>query len=557
MSTMLIDILFGVTMAVAGAVSVLLCRGYTGRRTSRDAPVDVRRAREVMARLHQWTLEMADDMDEHSSRVGKISQELASETMPDTDVVVAAVAKIFEANERISQRLISAEEKLQEQAELIESQAVEVRTDMLTRLANRRGFDDEMARRHAEFRRHGTPVSVVVVDLDHFKTLNDTHGHQAGDEVLRGVAGVFRRILREVDLAARCGGDEFAIILPHTVVEDACTVAERVREAIEQACFRFEGKYLSVTASLGVAQLRPSERPSPLLRRADEALYASKRDARNDTHWHDGRVVHPARVGERAATSPHEGSQRNRDERPTAVPSDPPVNANEEHATLRNDSTTEQSECLPSQLEQANIGRPRPKSPPETHNEIPAIAVNSQVDAVPRPCDRTAFCQIIRRRLAEWERGGESWSLILAEPDNCEAILSRRGADATERVRQVVGHALGSVIREMDLMARYTANRFAFMLPGTEGKQLIIVAERLHQAVAGCGISNEDEAIEITLSLGLTQVTEGDDLVRLLRRAEEALCCVKEAGGNGSYYHNGQWPEPVIATAGVADQLGF
>ena len=153
-----------------------------------------------------------------------------------------AIGSLVEANDRMQRQLVSADEKLQEQARQIESHAAEARTDALTNLPNRRAFDDEMTRRLAGSRRHGWTFSVFMMDVDHFKSLNDTHGHQAGDEVLRGLGKVLQNTAREADMIARYGGEEFAAVLPDTTVDDATIGAERFRQAIEDYCFQFGSK---------------------------------------------------------------------------------------------------------------------------------------------------------------------------------------------------------------------------------------------------------------------------------------------------------------------------
>ena len=126
---------------------------------------------------------MATDVNMHSTRVKEINEELSSTKTSHSDAVVATVAKLVAVNEQIQQRLAEAETKLQEQSKALETQVVEARTDALTRLPNRRAFDDEMARRFAEFHRHDTPFSVILLDIDHFKQFNDRYGHQGGDAV--------------------------------------------------------------------------------------------------------------------------------------------------------------------------------------------------------------------------------------------------------------------------------------------------------------------------------------------------------------------------------------
>ena len=155
-------------------------------------------------------------------------------------------------------------------------------TDPLTRLLNRRGLCDRLAAELDRTRRYGTVVSLLLVDLDHFKQVNDTYGHLTGDQALRAVASVLRLTARSVDLVARYGGEEFVVALPETAEAGAITFAERIRERIEAHRFQ-TSPTLRVTASVGVAWFpsQHAETVEDLLARADEALYRAKADGRN------------------------------------------------------------------------------------------------------------------------------------------------------------------------------------------------------------------------------------------------------------------------------------
>jgi diguanylate cyclase (GGDEF)-like protein len=154
-------------------------------------------------------------------------------------------------------------------------------TDALTGIANRRTFDERLAVEVARANRYGTPLALVMVDLDHFKELNDRFGHLAGDEVLRRVAAVLDREKRVGDVVARFGGEEFAAILPHTEARAAIAWAERVRAMLASTQVRSDAGSFSVTASFGVAGAGPREEGEHLIEEADRALYTAKRLGRD------------------------------------------------------------------------------------------------------------------------------------------------------------------------------------------------------------------------------------------------------------------------------------
>lgn len=155
-------------------------------------------------------------------------------------------------------------------------------TDGLTGLFNRREFDrvlEAEARRSARYKH---PLSVAMIDIDHFKLINDTHGHQAGDDILRDMARILIKSLRETDTVARYGGEEFIIILPETDYETALSISDRLRESVEVADFQTQKGILQITVSIGVTSItRKAINPARLVASADEALYAAKEGGRN------------------------------------------------------------------------------------------------------------------------------------------------------------------------------------------------------------------------------------------------------------------------------------
>jgi diguanylate cyclase (GGDEF)-like protein len=170
-------------------------------------------------------------------------------------------------------------------AEMNERLAVLAMTDGLTGVRNHRHFCESLEAALSFATRHCLPLSVIMLDVDHFKAINDAHGHAAGDEVLCSMARILRDNTREHDEVARYGGEEFSILLPMTTAPAASTIAERLRKAIEVYPWPFH----RVTASLGVASLvGPSNRRgSVLLEQADGALYHSKNQGRNRVSHHD------------------------------------------------------------------------------------------------------------------------------------------------------------------------------------------------------------------------------------------------------------------------------
>ncbi|MCP1440900.1 diguanylate cyclase (GGDEF)-like protein [Pseudomonas sp. GGS8] len=153
--------------------------------------------------------------------------------------------------------------------------------DPLTDTGNRIAMDQTLQREIEMSRRHSQPLSLLMLDIDHFKQINDTYGHSAGDEVLKAVAASIKSQLRNVDMVFRFGGEEFMILLSNTSREAAAMVGERLRLAAQAQDYVAEGKTIELTVSLGCSTLLPGESAESLLRRADSALYVAKREGRN------------------------------------------------------------------------------------------------------------------------------------------------------------------------------------------------------------------------------------------------------------------------------------
>jgi len=155
--------------------------------------------------------------------------------------------------------------------------------DALTGIHNKRYLLDFLDRELARSARHRRPLSMGILDIDHFKIINDQMGHLAGDHALRELAVMIKEAIRREELFARYGGEEFAIVWPETSMEGAVLIGERLRQLVESHLFGFEGRSFNVTISMGIATTEgePSLTPTDLIRRADEKLYAAKEAGRN------------------------------------------------------------------------------------------------------------------------------------------------------------------------------------------------------------------------------------------------------------------------------------
>ncbi len=188
--------------------------------------------------------------------------------------MVIELKRAKEQAEALAKQLMEANEKLREMA----------LRDGLTSLYNHRYFQETLDREIGRARRYGHPISLIMIDIDHFKKINDTYGHQQGDVVLKGIGEIIKSTIRDSDIPARYGGEEFAIILPHIELKGAVACAERLRQKVENHSFNLNGTQITVTISLGVTSTFPAQKEvskTALIEMADRALYHSKNSGRN------------------------------------------------------------------------------------------------------------------------------------------------------------------------------------------------------------------------------------------------------------------------------------
>ncbi|MCL1926610.1 MAG: diguanylate cyclase [Syntrophorhabdaceae bacterium] len=165
-----------------------------------------------------------------------------------------------------------------EMAELVETN----QRDFLTGTYNRRFLFNRLKEEFERHRRYKRPMSLLIIDIDHFKLVNDTYGHQCGDFVLKSVCDTIQSALRRVDILARYGGEEFCCILPETPFENSHLVAERIRSQVEATLFEYNGNFIKVTVSIGIPKpAEPTDSLETLLKNADSALYEAKAFGRN------------------------------------------------------------------------------------------------------------------------------------------------------------------------------------------------------------------------------------------------------------------------------------
>ncbi len=236
---------------------------------------------------------MTDSSGSYQEKIGNYAEKL-SETedilqinvllenlMKDTHTMQGEIVRSREALLQQRENVDTSQEKIRKLQEELSQLSEAVRVDQLTGVLNRRGLDEAMLKEISRAQRGGNELSVAFLDIDNFKKLNDTYGHNAGDIALQHLAKVMQATVRPTDVVSRLGGEEFVILLPDTGIAQAVTTVKRLQRALTKQFFMNNNERLLITFSAGVALLKNDETEHAVLKRADQAMYLAKRSGKN------------------------------------------------------------------------------------------------------------------------------------------------------------------------------------------------------------------------------------------------------------------------------------
>jgi len=181
----------------------------------------------------------------------------------------------------LAERVAHMEQEALGYREHLEEQRQKALIDPLTGLPNRAAWSERLDHEINQWQQHGNTLLLAMLDLDHFKRINDNYGHLAGDKVLKIIANVLRKRLRGTDFIARFGGEEFVLLMPDTAPTAGAKLLEKLRASIEACPFHFKGEPVTITISMGLTAFKPGEHSDLVLKRADQALYRAKHAGRN------------------------------------------------------------------------------------------------------------------------------------------------------------------------------------------------------------------------------------------------------------------------------------
>ena len=253
-----------------------------------EAEVLMESVRRFAEELAETTGSLAEDIGQHNA---DLLQTMAAAAPPPASLTpqvatllssVLSIASTIQSTVQASHtELMRAREEIDELRRDLKQSHEWLLQDPLTGMQNRRGMDATLFHEVARARRSGTPLSVAMLDIDHFKQLNDSHGHHAGDRALVHLSEVVRSVLRDSDTTVRYGGEEFVMILPETDLNGARFVVDRLRLVVRKSPLIHEGQRIQLSLSAGIAQLQPTENGSALLLRADRATLQAKHEGRD------------------------------------------------------------------------------------------------------------------------------------------------------------------------------------------------------------------------------------------------------------------------------------
>lgn len=483
------EYLYLVVVGLAGVAIGFLIAKLLRRRP--EVPPQVQR--ETLARLQTVAKSLATDVGDHNERVQQIADVLMEKEFAESTDVLLAVREILEASDMLKRRLGDAEKKLDQQAELLQEQSKAARTDVLTQVANRRALDERLQQRFEALRQKNEATSLMLLDVDHFKKFNDQHGHLVGDEALKTVAQALSAAAADA-FVARYGGEEFAVVFAGQSVESARSAAELVRANVRLLPVRHRDTMLTVTASAGLAQLRPGESVAEWIRRADEALYESKKRGRDQGHWRSGDQFVPF-VSERAES-------RSRSDKPR-------------------------------------------QETPEGRAADPITGLQN----------RDAFDVALGAVVKSVASSGQSGAVMVIRLDGFSKLVETCGFRAAEVALKTTTQFLRATMRDTDRIGRYGQDTFALALQDSTLEDAERIAERLRVAIGGCSVVLGKSSVSFTISCAITPILLNDQAASPMERCREAFESLGQRG-DVSVVHDGRKVSDLTPAAAVEETVG-
>ncbi len=243
----------------------------------------------IALEIEEKLSEVVDIVEGHNHNIDKHQEQIKKERhtidIPDIKetllLILHELEEIKSENTSLSQQLSAYAQEIKNLQNQLVTTKTEAELDYLTGLLNRRRFERALSDIVKDFHTRNYPSSLIIMDIDNFKQINDTYGHSAGDQILKEIALILKTFLRGNNIPARVGGEEFAVLIPGTTTEEAIKIAERIRNIIETRNFTIPQGEIKVTASFGITSTKENDTNQTIYKRADEALYRAKQKGKN------------------------------------------------------------------------------------------------------------------------------------------------------------------------------------------------------------------------------------------------------------------------------------
>ena len=284
------------TVGVGLTCGFFIGRAYTLSNEPKRLKKDRERTLNALSGLLASTEQLNDNVDHHNNALQSAQKDLEDCKVEEVGTeqyshlhteLLGHITRVVQANRRLENDLTQSQYELETQAQELDRTRKEARTDPLCKIGNRKAFEEHFNYKLSRFEKQDDAFGLMIIDVDHFKRVNDTFGHNSGDQVLVSIGEALKQCVRPEDFVARLGGDEFAIILDGLTSENADLVGTRIRSTIELYDFQVGdsmGSTTVVTLSMGLAVAHKGDSKHDLYERADQALYRSKELGRNRLH---------------------------------------------------------------------------------------------------------------------------------------------------------------------------------------------------------------------------------------------------------------------------------
>ena len=516
--------LAGVIAGVAGCASLMHFKGDRDKfETKQQEGINPERIRGIADQLQAISARVAANVSAHSETVGGMSERLSDgDDDQASELIISTITDIVSANQHMQNQLQDAQKRIAQQSQLIEKASQQARTDALTGLCNRRALDEFVSNCVESMPEEATDsMGLLLMDVDHFKSFNDSFGHTTGDAVLASFARALETACNQECYTSRFGGEEFAVVLSADTPEQLAEKAAKVRRYVSEQVISYEDLQLKITASAGVSIMAKDDELATIYERADEGLYKSKKDGRDRGHWMSdkGLVPFPDVPGEvLCSQKPLKGLPKAVE---IAEESAPPEEAEELEAAANPPEATEPE--TPAEEQPVPESKIAPLDESETASDSVEIL------------DLNTFLGRLRAYLDQLRRAELPASGIMVEAigmDNGSQDDINTGWEATVALIQLS-------LRGIDVVCLYKANTLCVFMPGCSPDSAMERVASIIESLENVRDSWVTGTCPERLAIAVAAITNNEEAPQYLDRLEGSLNEARDREMNEIVIHDG------------------